>query len=152
VIYDLRRGETLQTAVRAVLETVDRRREGKEVADKLRAAITLASQPSPPSPEDLETLGGGWVGEEALAIAVCCALAAPDFAAGVLTAVNHSGDSDSTGAIAGNLLGCALGVGAIPVDLLGDLEGAREITQVATDLFDFFALGRSLDYERYPTW
>jgi ADP-ribosylglycohydrolase len=143
VIYDLRRGETLQTAVRAVLETVDRRREGKEVADKLRAAITLASQPSPPSPEDLETLGGGWVGEEALAIAVCCALAAPDFAAGVLTAVNHSGDSDSTG---------ALGVGAIPVDLLGDLEGAREITQVATDLFDFFALGRSLDYERYPTW
>ncbi len=25
-----------------------------------------------PTPEDLETLGGGWVGEEALAIAVCC--------------------------------------------------------------------------------
>ena len=35
--------------------------------------------------------------EEALAIAVFCALAAPDFESGVLTAVNHGGDSDSTG-------------------------------------------------------
>jgi hypothetical protein len=36
---------------------------------------------------------------------VCCALAAPDVRAGLLAAVNHGGDSDSTGSIAGNLLG-----------------------------------------------
>ena len=60
-------------------------------------------------------MGGGWVGEEALAIALYCALnAQDDFAHGVLLAVNHSGDSDSTGAITGNLLGLMLGIDAIP--------------------------------------
>jgi ADP-ribosylglycohydrolase len=51
-------------------------------------------------------MGGGWVGEEALAIALYCALSAQDdFARAVLLAMNHSGDSDSTGAITGNLVG-----------------------------------------------
>jgi ADP-ribosylglycohydrolase len=63
-------------------------------------------------PEALVRLGGGWVGEEALAIAVTCAIGAPDFHDGVLAAVNHSGDSDSTGAIAGNLLGAIGGTRA----------------------------------------
>jgi ADP-ribosylglycohydrolase len=40
----------------------------------------------------------------AIAIAICCALVARDFA-GVILAVNHDGDSASTGSIAGNLLG-----------------------------------------------
>jgi ADP-ribosyl-[dinitrogen reductase] hydrolase len=53
-----------------------------------------------PTPAALEGLGGAWVGEEALAIGLCCALAAPDLEAGVVAAVNHSGDSDSTGSIA----------------------------------------------------
>jgi ADP-ribosylglycohydrolase len=68
-----------------------------------------------PGPETIERLGGGWVGDEALAISLYCALAAKgDFAHGVRLAVNHSGDSDSTGAIAGNILGAMLGTGAIP--------------------------------------
>ena len=29
---------------------------------------------------------------------------------GILLAVNHSGDSDSTGAITGNILGCLMGI------------------------------------------
>ncbi len=56
-------------------------------------------------------MGGGRVGEEALAISIYCALASGDeFERGVLLAINHSGDSDSTGAIAGNILGAFLGV------------------------------------------
>ncbi|MFN8027118.1 MAG: ADP-ribosylglycohydrolase family protein [Acidimicrobiia bacterium] len=55
----------------------------------------------------IEALGAGWVAEEALAIGVYCALVATDLRAGLLLAVNHSGDSDSTGSIAGNLLGAA---------------------------------------------
>ena len=73
--------------------------------------------------ERIETLGGGWVGEEALAIGLYCALVAPDVRTGLLLAVNHSGDSDSTGSIAGNLLGALHGVDALPHDLLGQLEG-----------------------------
>ena len=40
--------------------------------------------------------------------------------------MNHSGDSDSTGAIAGNILGARLGSGALPrewIDPLDVLEG-----------------------------
>ncbi len=71
--------------------------------------------------------------EEALAIAVYCALFAPTFRVGVLLAVNHGGDSDSTGAMAGNLLGTALGASAIDEDLLAGLEGRAVIEQVAAD-------------------
>jgi ADP-ribosylglycohydrolase len=92
-----------------------------------------------PSPEVIERMGGGWVGEEALAISLYCALVSQDdFARGVLLAVNHSGDSDSTGAITGNLLGLTLGVDAIPEKWLAELELREEIEAVAGDLFKRF--------------
>ena len=68
-------------------------------------------------------LGGGWVGEEALAIAIYCCLKYPDGIKEMLiAAVNHSGDSDSTGAVAGNILGAYLGMDAVPKDWLDRLE------------------------------
>ncbi len=87
-----------------------------------------------PSPEDVESLGEGWVAEEALAIAVFCALVAPDFESALRLAVNHGGDSDSTGAIAGNLLGAALGEAAIPARWLDVLELREEILRLAAEL------------------
>lgn len=53
----------------------------------------------------VESLGGGWVAEEALSIAIYACLCARDLEHGLQIAVMHSGDSDSTGAIAGNALG-----------------------------------------------
>jgi ADP-ribosylglycohydrolase len=49
-------------------------------------------------------------------------LAAPDFETAISVAVNHSGDSDSTGAITGNLLGAALGMAPLPARWLEPLE------------------------------
>ena len=66
-----------------------------------RERSTARCRPLPPRravAETVESLGGGWVAEEALAIAIYCALVAHDFADGVVLAVNHGGDSDSTGA------------------------------------------------------
>ena len=45
---------------------------------------------------------------------MCAALAAEDMRDGLLLAVNHTGDSDSTGAICGNILGAMHGDAAIP--------------------------------------
>ena len=60
-------------------------------------------------------LGGGWVAEETLAIAVFSVLRhINDFNACIISAVNHGGDSDSTGAVAGNIIGAILGYRAIP--------------------------------------
>jgi ADP-ribosyl-[dinitrogen reductase] hydrolase len=61
----------------------------------------------------LPSLGQGWVAEEALAIAVLCALAADTPRNAIIAAVNHDGDSDSTGSITGNLVGAMHGVAAL---------------------------------------
>jgi ADP-ribosylglycohydrolase len=97
----------------------------------------------------VESLGEGWVAEEALSIGLYCALVAEDFAHGVRLAVNHGGDSDSTGSIAGNLLGAALGVAAIPMRWLERLELRDEITEIALDLESAHA-GAAIDLARYP--
>jgi ADP-ribosylglycohydrolase len=81
-------------------------------------------------------LGGGWVGEEALAIALFCALHFRDnFRKGVLASVNHSGDSDSTGSITGNLLGLINGESNIPMEWILHLKSAEIVKQVGEDLF-----------------
>ncbi|MBP1643969.1 MAG: ADP-ribosylation/crystallin [Acidobacteria bacterium] len=85
----------------------------------------------------MQTLGGGWVAEEALAIAVYAALCHPaDLRAALRLAANHSGDSDSTASICGHLLGAALGEAALPADWLAVLEGRDVIRQLADDLLD----------------
>jgi ADP-ribosylglycohydrolase len=82
-------------------------------------------------------LGEGWVAEEALAISIYCALVARSFKHGVTLAVNHDGDSDSTGSITGNLLGAMLGLKAIPPEWLEPLELRETITIIADDLYAF---------------
>ena len=86
--------------------------------------------------ENIEALGGGWVGEEAVAISIYCSLRHfNDFEKAVIAAVNHGGDSDSTGAITGNILGAAVGYDAIPDIFKTDLELHDVILHMADDLF-----------------
>ena len=63
-----------------------------------------------------------------------CALRAPDFESALRLAVNHGGDSDSTGSLTGNLLGAALGEDVIPARWLGVLELRDEIERMADEL------------------
>ncbi len=118
-----------------------------------------------PSPEAVESLGGGWIAEEALAIAAYCALSHPDdLRAALLLAVNHSGDSDSTGAICGHLLGASLGFEALPREWLEVVEGRETIERLADDLLaedqDLRPKGSEFETEpgfeewwgRYPGW
>ena len=57
-----------------------------------------------------------------------------DFSAGVIASVNHKGDSDSTGAVTGNILGALLGYAAIEEKWKKDLEIADVILEMADDL------------------
>ena len=87
--------------------------------------------------QNLSELGEGWVGEEALAVALYCALKYIDnFEQAMIASVNHGGDSDSTGAVTGNILGAALGYEAIPQFYKDDLEMHDLILHMADDLFD----------------
>ncbi|MBR5287556.1 MAG: ADP-ribosylglycohydrolase family protein [Clostridia bacterium] len=87
--------------------------------------------------QNIRELGEGWVGDEALVIALYCALRHEDSITDTLVAaVNHSGDSDSTGAIAGNILGAKLGASAIEEKFLRDLEMKELIEDVALRMLD----------------
>jgi ADP-ribosyl-[dinitrogen reductase] hydrolase len=115
------RGTALPEAVNAARRLLDGRPGAGETAEALDSAVGVAARRRHMTPEDLEMLGAGWVGEEALAIAMACALTAADRGAesstpaeALLLAASHSGDSDSTAAIAGNLLGAAWGTAAFP--------------------------------------
>lgn len=117
-----------------------------------------------PTPETLETLGAGWIAEEALGIGAACAMLAEDmndgsnedrFTAGVRLAVNHSGDSDSTGSIAGNLLGARYAEGAIPTRLLRSFEVRHIIDELASaweSLEGMPVTEASSLSERFPCW
>lgn len=107
----------------------------------------------------ISEMGEGWIAEEALAISLYCALSATDFESGVVLAVNHDGDSDSTGAITGNLLGAAMGLETIPARWLAQLELSAVITEMADDLATVrqWDIGEYIDspecdfyWKRYP--
>ena len=86
--------------------------------------------------ENIGHLGEGWTGEEALAIALYCALKHFDsFEDAIIASVNHGGDSDSTGAVTGNILGAAIGFEAIPQFYKDDLEMHDLILHMADDLY-----------------
>ena len=108
---------------------------GQETMDCVNRALRLIGKGADPIPETIEKIGQGWITEESLAVSIYCSLAhQDDFRKAVLLAVNHSGDSDSTGAITGNILGTLHGVMAIPTEWIEHLELRDEIAALAEDL------------------
>ena len=87
--------------------------------------------------EAIHKLGEGWVGEEALAIAVFCALKYEnDFSQALIASVNHGGDSDSTGAICGNIMGAMVGLCGIGEEWKEHLELSDEIMELADEIIN----------------
>lgn len=138
IIFELVHGSQLEAAIEITLQQLESAGNTGhgECSRAIHKALSLWRDPAiDPSPEVIAWMGGGWVGEEALAIALYCALCAgDDFVRGVLLAVNHTGDSDSTGSITGNILGLRLGRQAIPERWLAELELRDVIETVAVDL------------------
>ena len=127
------RDAPLRDALARIKPWVEKRPLAAETLTALERAESAAAAGSA-TPADVASLGEGWTADEALAISVFCALAAPDFETGVRLAVNHDGDSDSTGALAGNLLGAVHGLDSIPRRWLTGLELGGAIESVADDL------------------
>ena len=106
-----------------------------EMTDIIDLAVKLAEDGSEKDLDNIHQLGEGWVAEETLGISLYCALKyQDDFSAGVIASVNHKGDSDSTGAVTGNILGALLGYAAIEEKWKKDLEIADVILEMADDL------------------
>jgi ADP-ribosylglycohydrolase/protein-tyrosine phosphatase len=103
----------------------------EETLTLLRTALDLSVRPFAGSlpPE----LGHGWVGEQALAIAVYAASLSQSFQEVIVIAANHSGDSDSTASLAGQLFGAQHGLEALPHAWIRRLD----VLDAALDLVDW---------------
>ena len=132
----------------------------KTMVSLLRKTVSLASAAEKSSAANLMTaynitqqLGEGWVGEEALAVGLFCALACKNsgFDSCVRNAVWHQGDSDSTASIASQIFGAYWGEAAIPQKWLQKLELRNIITEIADDLTNDCQMG---EYSSYfdATW
>jgi ADP-ribosylglycohydrolase len=131
-------GAALTDALRTAMAELRKHPGHEETTAALDTAIGLARSGSP-SAVRLEGLGRGFVAPEALAIAVYAALAAETAGGypleivprGLLLAVNHSGDSDSTGAVCGNLLGALHGSRGVPEHWRNAVEAGAVIAELA---------------------
>ncbi len=146
-------GKSLTRAIDDTLMTLRGWDGHGETESAVLEAARLAGRGDPHA-ETVEVLGGGWIAEEALAIGLYCVLATGSLEAAVILAVNHGGDSDSTGAIAGNIAGALSGPAAIPARWLARLELRGAIETIAADLNRVFHQpGYTPDEEelrRYP--
>ena len=133
IICELVNGIEPAQAVQTSLLLVESEEAGNEVAQALHQAIAI-SERNEVTVMDVEELGGGWTAEEALAISVACFLTNLTPREQLLLAVNHSGDSDSTGSILGNLIGANRGTQAIPIQWCRNLEMVSVIRSVASEL------------------
>ncbi len=142
-------GEEIEPAVRGAIKLLETCEEHEECTRALNLALALQGEDLP-AVDAVRRLGEGWVGEEALAIAVYCALKySSDFKQALIAAVNHVGDSDSTGAITGSILGAYRGLSAIPQRWIDNLELKAVIMQVADDLLTGYEESAQW-WERYP--
>ncbi|MEV0440303.1 ADP-ribosylglycohydrolase family protein [Streptomyces spectabilis] len=133
IVAHLVAGDSLEGAVLRTLRLLARYPGHEETSTALARAVDLAAAGEPDAAR-VESLGAGWIAEEALAVAVYAALAAPRIEDALTLAVNHSGDSDSTGSVCGNLLGALHGDHALPGDWLKVTEGRAVIAALADDL------------------
>jgi len=83
----------------------------------------------------LEYLGDGWIGEEAVALALYCFLRYTDnYRKMVIRAANTNGDSDSIACIGGSISGAYLGINAIPNDWVQQIEKSDYLDDLAIRL------------------
>ncbi|MEU4807675.1 ADP-ribosylglycohydrolase family protein [Nocardia fluminea] len=163
MVYQLCRGTGTMTALDRTLTELEGHPDHGETSESLKAAKRLVERISrtrrAATPEDLETLGQGWIGPEALSIAVFAVLAAeclggspPDIIrTGLLLSINHSGDSDATGAIAGSLLGARYGGAALPSQWSSIIDARQTLTRLAIDYCTEFGVTPPKDSHNRPT-
>ena len=150
-------GYSIEKAVNSMMEEmrISKYPDDTHTNDFLSLIVTamqLAKDRNIKDAEAISILGEGWVAEEALAIAVFCSLRySDDFSKAITAAVNHSGDSDSTGAITGNIVGAYLGLHGIPDKYMKDLELKDIIMEIADDLFHDYRISED-GYKEDPEW
>ncbi len=122
LIANIVQGKSLVEAVDSSTKILKKYDGYESTLSCISKAIEYSSSDIEPQ-HAIESIGKGGRGDEAIAIALYCALKNPaNYKRGIIMAANHSGDSDSTASIAGNILGTYLGGLSIPASWYDRLE------------------------------
>ncbi len=143
IISDLAIGIDLKQSIKNAIEILRDWENNSETYIAVEVALNLYEKTKTIgeeiSAEMIEQLGKGWVAEEALSMSIYASLIfEDDFENGVLFSVNHSGDSDSTGSITGNILGLINGFDKIPKRWEKNLRGSEIVCEIGEDLHTRF--------------
>ncbi len=141
-------GNNIHNAVDSTIKYLKKYPNHESTLNLINKAKELANSNIEPI-NAIEELGQGWEGHEAIAISIYSSLKEPNnFEKALKIAVNHSGDSDSTGAITGNIIGAHLGLDAIPNKWNEKTELSKELEQLSKDLYKPFEI-ENIE-KRYP--
>ena len=78
--------------------------------------------------EAMHYIGNGWTGEESVCMALYAVIKSPnDIKKCLQISVNHDGDSDSVGCIAGGIMGAMHGTSIIPREWVDNLAEKRRM-------------------------
>lgn len=137
IISEIILGNDIEESVNIALDIAKEYEGHEECIATIKKAIDLVDS-NINTKLAINQIGEGWVGEEALAIAIYCSLKyKDDFCEAVRAAVNHDGDSDSTGAITGNIMGAFLGIEKISNKCIEKLELLEVITEMADMIYEY---------------
>jgi ADP-ribosylglycohydrolase/protein-tyrosine phosphatase len=131
LLADVAAGAPLEDAARTLVSVYAALPGTRETISAVEAALAA---PRDGRAETVEQVGRGWIAEEALAVALYACLASRDLDEGLRIAVTHGGDSDSTGAIAGNMLGLLHREAVLAHRLASEVECADIIRALAREM------------------
>ncbi len=135
IISNIVCGKTLEESIDSSVKILKTYKGHENVLEKINLAKALAKKEDVPPDQAIKTIGKGWVGDEAIAIAIYCALKTPDdWEKAVINSINHDGDSDSVGSITGGLMGALLGANSIPDELKEKIFLKNELKEISNDL------------------
>lgn len=142
---------TILESVKSSMNTIEKlfpSTHQKRLNSLIEKAISLSNQ-NIKDIDAISILGEGWVAEETLAIAIYSSLKYEnDFEKAIIASVNHSGDSDSTGSVTGNIMGTHLGFNKIPNKYLENLDLLDVQIEIATDLYNDVQLNEDTTINR----
>ncbi|MCR5265455.1 MAG: ADP-ribosylglycohydrolase family protein [Cyanobacteria bacterium RUI128] len=134
LISEIANGKDIDKAAIDSLNILSKYDNHEKTYNLLSKAMNL-SQSDVPSDEAILSLGSGFYGDEAMAISLYSALKEPDnLKNALILAVNHSGDSDSTGSITGQIVALSKGIDTVPKEWIDSLEMSELLKNLAKDL------------------
>lgn len=149
IIYSLVEGKNIEESIAIAIDYLSKETDGEECIEKIKTAISL-SRNHETHVDNIKKIGKGWIAEEALGIAVYCSLKhTHDIEKAITIAALHDGDSDSTAAITGNIVGAIVGIDGVPKDLVEKVELRDIIEELCIDLDKKHEDGE-LWFKKYP--